>query len=51
MAADTLYKINEWFKSEISEESLQTGQAIKDFYENAELVALTKELTETLRQN
>ena len=26
-------------------------QAIKDFYENEELIAITKELTETLRKN
>ena len=26
-------------------------QAIKDFYENGELIAITKELTETLRKN
>ena len=32
-------------------DALTKPEAIKDFYENAELVALTKELTETLRQN
>jgi type I restriction enzyme R subunit len=32
-------------------DALTKPQAIKDFYENDELVALTKELTETLRQN
>ena len=26
-------------------------QAVKDFYENDELIAITKELTETLRKN
>ena len=32
-------------------DALTKPQAIKDFYENEELVALTKELTETLREN
>ena len=32
-------------------DALTKPQAIKDFYENEELVALTKELTETLRKN
>ncbi len=32
-------------------DALTKPAAIKDFYENAELVALTKELTETLRKN
>ncbi len=32
-------------------DALTKPEAIKDFYENTELVALTKELTETLRQN
>ncbi|WP_310604503.1 type I restriction endonuclease subunit R [Anaerosporobacter sp.] len=32
-------------------DALTRPQAIKDFYENAELVALTKELTDTLRKN
>ncbi|WP_051689030.1 type I restriction endonuclease subunit R [Butyrivibrio sp. AE2032] len=32
-------------------DALTKPQAIKDFYENKELVALTKELTETLRKN
>ena len=32
-------------------DALTKPEAIKDFYENAELVALTKELTETLRSN
>ena len=32
-------------------DALTRPEAIKDFYENAELVALTKELTETLRKN
>ena len=32
-------------------DALTKPEAIKDFYENAELVALTKELTETLRKN
>ena len=32
-------------------DALTKPQAIKDFYENDELVALTKELTETLRKN
>ena len=32
-------------------DALTKPQAIKDFYENEELVALTKELTDTLRKN
>ena len=32
-------------------DALTKPEAIKDFYENAELVALTKELTETLKRN
>lgn len=32
-------------------DALTKPQAIKDFYENDELVAITKELTETLRKN
>lgn len=32
-------------------DALTKPQAIKDFYENEELIALTKELTETLRKN
>lgn len=32
-------------------DALTKPQAIKDFYENADLIALTKELTETLRKN
>ncbi len=32
-------------------DALTKPQAIKDFYENAELIAITKELTETLRKN
>ncbi len=32
-------------------DALTKPEAIKDFYENAELVALTRELTETLRRN
>ncbi len=32
-------------------DALTKPEAIKDFYENSELVALTKELTETLRNN
>ena len=32
-------------------DALTKPEAIKDFYENTELVALTKELTETLRKN
>ena len=32
-------------------DALTRPEAIKDFYENEELVALTKELTETLRKN
>lgn len=32
-------------------DALTRPEAIKDFYENAELIALTKELTETLRKN
>lgn len=32
-------------------DALTKPEAIKDFYENSELVALTKELTETLRKN
>ncbi len=32
-------------------DAITKPEAIKDFYENAELVALTKELTETLRQS
>jgi type I restriction enzyme R subunit len=32
-------------------DALTKPQAIKDFYENEELVAITKELTETLRKN
>lgn len=32
-------------------DALTKPQAIKDFYENAELIAITKELAETLRKN
>lgn len=32
-------------------DALTKPQAIKDFYENEELIAITKELTETLRRN
>ena len=32
-------------------DALTKLQAIKDFYENEELIAITKELTETLRRN
>lgn len=32
-------------------DALTRPEAIKDFYENDELIALTKELTETLRRN
>lgn len=32
-------------------DALTKPEAIKDFYENDQLVALTKELTETLRKN
>ena len=32
-------------------DALTKPQAVKDFYENDELVAITKELTETLRKN
>lgn len=32
-------------------EALTQPQAVKDFYENDQLIALTKELTETLRKN
>ena len=32
-------------------DALTRPQAVKDFYENEELVAMTKELTETLRKN
>ena len=32
-------------------DALTKPEAIKDFYENAELIALTRELTETLRNN
>ena len=32
-------------------DALTNPQAIKDFYENDELIALTKELTETLQKN
>lgn len=32
-------------------DALTKPQAIKDFYENEELIAITKELTETLRKN
>lgn len=32
-------------------DALSKPQAVKDFYENAELVAMTKELTETLRKS
>lgn len=32
-------------------DALTKPQAIKDFYENDELIAITKELTETLRKN
>lgn len=32
-------------------DALTKPEAVKDFYENAELIAITKELTETLRQN
>lgn len=32
-------------------DALTKQEAIKDFYENEELIAITKELTETLRKN
>ena len=32
-------------------DALTKPQAIKDFYENAELIAITKQLTDTLRKN
>lgn len=32
-------------------DALTKPEAIKDFYENEELIALTRELTETLRKN
>ncbi|MPN25142.1 hypothetical protein SDC9_172549 [bioreactor metagenome] len=32
-------------------DALTKPQAIKDFYENAELIAITKELTDTLKKN
>ena len=32
-------------------DALTKPQAIKDFYENEELIAITKELTDTLRKN
>ena len=32
-------------------DALTRPQAVKDFYENDELIAITKELTETLRKN
>ena len=32
-------------------DALTKPRAIKDFYENEELIAITKELTETLRKN
>ena len=32
-------------------DAITKPQAIKDFYENEELIAITKELTETLRKN
>lgn len=32
-------------------EALTKPQAIKDFYENEELIAITKELADTLRRN
>ena len=32
-------------------DALTKPQAVKDFYENDELIAITKELTETLRKN
>lgn len=32
-------------------DALTKPQAIKDFYENAELIAITKELADTLRKN
>lgn len=32
-------------------DALTKPQAIKDFYENDELIAITKELTDTLRKN
>ena len=32
-------------------DALTKPQAVKDFYENSELIAITKELTETLRKN
>lgn len=32
-------------------DALTKPQAIKDFYENDELIAITKELAETLRKN
>ena len=32
-------------------DALTKPEAIKDFYQNEELIAITKELTETLRRN
>ena len=32
-------------------DALTKPQAIKDFYENSELIAITKELTDNLRKN
>ena len=32
-------------------DALTKPEAVKDFYENTELIAITKELTETLRKN
>ena len=32
-------------------DALTKPEAVKDFYENEELIAITKELTETLRKN
>ena len=32
-------------------DALTKPQAVKDFYENSELIAISKELTETLRKN
>ena len=32
-------------------DALTKPQAVKDFYQNEELIAITKELTETLRKN
>lgn len=32
-------------------DALTKPQAVKDFYENAELIAITKELAESLRKN